>query len=160
MTPDLEQRWKQAQMPFDGKIVTSGVDSSMQTLLKALEYFTKLLDANPQNFYLYHDWHEHDGYLTQAKPISSIKLKNMVANEQSLRASMNGEAEVRTAVYPQSNEWLMRWYIDPDDSAYCDFEFCIATTAKNNPLEQMYLINPQGLNQLAAKTYFDKSYGG
>ena len=54
----------------------------------------------------------------------------------------------------------MRWCIDLEDNAYCDFEFCCSKDMSQKGLELMYAINPDGLNRNTAKVYFDRCYGG
>ncbi|MBQ4838545.1 MULTISPECIES: hypothetical protein [Pseudoalteromonas] len=160
MTPDLEKRWKAGDKPFDGEILTSATDSSMETLLKVMKYFMDMVVDPSEKIFLYDDWHEHDGFITNSKILSVDVLKSKINSSEALKASTHGDYEVRTAVYSESNNWLMRWCIDLEDDAYCDFEFCISKSANCKPLELMHSINRDELNRTNAKDYFDRAYGG
>lgn len=160
MTPDLESRRKSDNKPFDGEIITSSADSSMETLLKVMRYFIEIVIDPSDRLLVYDDWHEHDGFITDSKVIALEDLKGKVKNSESLKVSVHGDYEVRTAVYPDNYKWLMRWCIDTEDDAYCDFEFCCSKEANQDGLELMYSINPEGLNREKAKNYFERTYGG
>lgn len=160
MTPDLEKRWKAGDKPFDGKVVTSSTDSSMETILKVMQIFLEEVVTPSEEIFIFDDWHEHDGFITESKKISVENLASKIADSDALKASTNGEYEVRTSVYSTSNDWLMRWCIDLEDNAYCDFEFCCSKSFGSRALDLMYSINPSELNQSLAKEYFDRAYGG
>ena len=160
MTPDLEKRWKATNKPFDGEIVTSSTDSSMETLLKVMRIFLDVVVTPSEDIFISDDWHNHDGFITEGKKISLDDLKSKIASGKSLKASTHGDYEVRTAVYSTCKDWLLRWCIDLEDDAYCDFEFCCSKSFSNRALELMYSINPSELNRTLAKEYFDRAYGG
>jgi hypothetical protein len=160
MTPDLEKRWYAGEKPFDGEIITSSTDSSMDTLLKVMKCFEDMVIELTERVFLYDDWHEHDGFITDDKTITIEELKSMIKDSKSLRSNTHGDFEVRTAVHSESNNWLMRWCIDLEDNAYCDFEFCVSNTGDKKVLELIHSINPEELNRAKAKDYFDRSYGG
>lgn len=158
MTPDLEKRWKAGDKPFDGEIVTSATDSSKETILKVMSIFINVVVTPSEKLFIFDDWHEHDGFITEAKEISLEDLKSKTADVNALKASTHGGYEVRTSVYSTSNDWLMRWCIDLEDDAYCDFEFCSSKSFSNKGVNLMYAINPSELNRALAKEYFDNSY--
>ena len=160
MTPELEKQWRSGAEPFGGEVVTSSTDSSMGTLLKALAYFIRLAENTGEVLYIYEDWHEHDGYITQPKKIDLVSLRSMVADRESVIASIQGDDEVRTAVYPESFSWLMRWCVDLEDEAYSNFEFCTTNPDALDTLEHIYKINPEYLCRTNAEQYFRKRYSG
>ena len=160
MTPELEIRWKSGEIPFNGNIVTSCTDSSMETLLEVMRIFIETVVDPSDKLFIYEDWHEHDGFITSGKPISFSDLKAILTESESLKSSTQGDDEVRTSIYPDNYSWLMRWCIDLEDNAYCDFEFCCSKDMSQKGLELMYAINPDELNRNTAKVYFDRSYGG
>ena len=78
MTPELEKRWKTGDKPFDGEIITSSTDSSMETLLKVMKYFLEIVVDPTDKLSIYDDWHEHDGFITHSKSIAVDQLKSLV----------------------------------------------------------------------------------
>jgi len=153
-------RWRSGAEPFDGEVVTSGTDKSVGTLLSALAYLIRLADDTGETLFIYDDWHEHDGYITEPRKIELASLRCMVKDRESVVASIQGDDEVRTAVYPESLSWLMRWCIDIEDDANYDFEFCTATPRALDTLEQIYKISPEYFYRTNAEQYFHKRYGG
>lgn len=83
-----------------------------------------------------------------------------IENGEALKSSTHGDFEVRTTIRPKDDNWLMRWCIDLEDDAYCDFEFCCSKDFDQTGLELMFSINPEELNRENAKCFFDRIYGG
>jgi len=46
------------------------------------------------------DWHEHDGYVTEALPTDWEALDQILSNDQKLLFSRHGDRYVRWAYYP------------------------------------------------------------
>lgn len=159
MTPELFERLEKSQKPFDSEVVFSSVESSMETLLTVMQYFRNIVLKPDESLFKYYDWFEHDGFQTHSKAISYSECISMINSKESLLKSIEGSYDVRTAVYPQNYSWLMRWCIDLEDLAYCDFEFCASSVESKKALELIHQIDFEGLGRLQTKEFFKNRAG-
>jgi hypothetical protein len=71
----------------------------------------------PENvIYRYDDWHMHDGFITGRKVWDYDRIKKHLKDNESLKKSMQGDFDVYWAYYPDSLEFLFRYYLNDDNT--------------------------------------------
>jgi hypothetical protein len=165
VTPELARRWKVRLAPFDGSTVASCDEPDLNVVREVLSFACEVLRDSYPSIYLFSDWHEHDGFITQPRPGSWAEVFSWLASADSLYASREGDDFVRVAVFPASLDWLLRYNIeDTDDhysSASCDFDFTATPAASVFALvTELHSRWPGHTDISRAKLYFDNSYGG
>lgn len=167
MDAQLEQRWKDGKPPFDGSCLRLADHvplPTLRSLLRAIVYeLQQRLNHRP--LLKFDDWHEHDGYITEAQPADWAALDRVLLNDESLKHSRHGDAYVRRAFYPDDLTFLLRYdVLDPDEEPELsepmgDCDLCVdADTIGRIRAKAERLANC--LEVVSAKEYFDKIYAG
>jgi hypothetical protein len=113
---ELDRRRRNGEPPFDGLTVTVEHLLPLPCLRQALiSVVRRLRQEWPRsNLYSLHDWHEHDGWISPAKPSSWQEVEALLASEDALRRSAPGDTYVRLAFFPEGREFYLRWYVPAD----------------------------------------------
>jgi len=114
MTPELECRRRAREAPFDGDVVALA-EIDLGRLQEVLAFICARLAPLYPRILLYHDWHEHDGYVTHARAHTWEELLRSVSSAQALYHGRDDDWGVRLAVHPESFEWLLRFNVDEED---------------------------------------------
>ena len=166
MTPELQHRLDSVLAPFDGVCIHSVGDLTLSQLRELLAATGSVLATSYPVIHSYHDWHEHDGYIVDPKPVSWDIIHSAIANDRTLFDSRDDDFEVRIAFVPPTFDWLLRYNIDQDDesnynTAICDFDLSVA---KNNDqsgmVDDLLMRHPNVLAQCESQPWFKSNYGG
>ena len=108
----MELRWRDGSQPFDGEVIVSkaapaeGVRRSVEAVLPTLRRFYGGAELST-----YLDWHEHDGWITEAEATSWKALDAAVSSREAFVAASSDDTFVRRAWYPPDHGFLLRWCI-------------------------------------------------
>jgi hypothetical protein len=174
MDADLEARWRLATSPFSGKTVYVDEFIPLADLRAALSIaLTELsMRFGGESLLRADDWHEHDGYISEAEPSDWTELKALTTSDEAILRACTDETYVRRAYFTQSRGFLLRIYVpspydDPhllhDDPALvrsgvfdvsCDASMAgeLISTAKASGVAD--------LRSTSAKEFFDQRYSG
>jgi len=166
MTGELERRWRAALTPFDGLTVASASADltplpALRLALLAVASALRQRWPEPALFTL-DDWHEHDGFLSAARPASWQDLSDALASDKALLTLSHGDSEVRRAFFPATYDFYLRVYVPDDfDNGYPerrgDFDLtCGAGLAAD--LAASACAVPLAVCE--AKGFFDRRHGG
>jgi hypothetical protein len=67
MTPELQRRLSASLPPFDGTTIAVCDDPTVDEVLDMLQFISGQLATQNGDLFLFDDWHEHDGFLTEPK---------------------------------------------------------------------------------------------
>jgi hypothetical protein len=111
----LESRWREALPPFDGMILLSQSLRTDELRAEVSDVVSQLPRSDSLN--TFHDWHEHDGYVTPAQVEPWTSLEEAVSAAASFAAWSSDDTFVRRAWYRSDFSFLLRWCLssDPDD---------------------------------------------
>ena len=131
MTPELQERLRESKAPFDGWCIHSGDDLTLSQLRQILAVTMPLLAPRYPKIFSFYDWHEHDGFVLEAKPDSWDSLREQVSTERALFDSRDSDYAVYVAVYSPTFDWLLRYNVDDADesdysTATCDFDLSVS----------------------------------
>lgn len=164
MTPELQQRLDSNLPPFDGACIHNADDLTLSQLRELLIVSTSLLSASHPVIQSFRDWHEHDGYIVESKPESWGFISLAIANDHTLFDSRDDDFEVRTAFFPPTFDWLLRYNIDEDDesdyrTATCDFDLSVAKN-NNQPeiIDDLLTRYPDLLTQCESQSWFKSNF--
>ena len=139
MTSELERRWQNGSKPFNGRTVAFASDdlTPLPGLRLALLALVPRLQQHCPDaaLFMLDDWHEHDGFISEAEPTSWQHLSDALVSDNALLALSTGESYVRRAFFPASYDFYLRVYIPADyDNGYPerrgDFDVtCVADLA-------------------------------
>lgn len=167
MDKQLEQRWKNGKPPFNGQCIRLIDHIQLPTLRILLHTIVDVLYRRTKHCTLFRfdDWHEHDGYVTEALPTDWSTLDQILMNDQKLHESRHGDMYVRWAYYPDNLSFLLRYDIlDPDEEVelsepYGDCDLC----ADEDTIREIRSKAGNVVDCLeicCAKEYFDEIYAG
>ena len=167
MDAQLEQRWKTGKPPFDGQCIRLNdhvplpiLRSILLTIVETLQQRTK-----DGSLFRFDDWHEHDGYVTEALSIDWATLEQVLANDQKLHHSRHDDAYVRWAYYPDDLTFLLRYdVLDPDEEPELsepkgDCDLCADADIIGEIRAKIERF-ADCLEVASAKEYFDGIYAG
>ena len=168
MDAPLEQRWKTGQTPFDGHCIPLTDHVSLPTLRSLLRSIVHVLQQRTKDRSLFRcdDWHQHDGYVTEALPTDWATLDQILMNDQDLHHSRHGDAYVRWAYYPDDLTFLLRYdVLDPDEEPELsepkgDCDLCADAETIREILAKVEPAFSDCLEVASAKEYFDGIYAG
>jgi hypothetical protein len=109
MDERLLRAWKEGHPPFHGctlwaeNLTFEQVVDCSQTILLVLEK-----RQAKENLRKFDDWHEHDGYIKEASPISLSEIEAAFASAAVLLQFCTDETDVCAAIYPQTAGLLWR----------------------------------------------------
>ncbi len=131
MTPELQERLQESKAPFDGWCIHNADELSLSQLRQILAVTMPLLEPSYPNIFSFHDWHEHDGFVLEAKPETWNSLREQASTDRALFDSRASDFAVRVAVYSPTFDWLLRYNVDDEDesdysTAWCDFDLSVS----------------------------------
>ena len=166
MTPELQQRLDSTMPPFDGSCIHSAGNLTLSQLRALLAVAFSSLSPSSPAIHSLRDWHEHDGYIVEPKPDSWDSINSAIANDRVLFQSRDDDVYVRTAFYPPTFDWLLRYNIDQEyesdyNTATCDFDLSLAKDTNSTGLIDDLLTRfPDALTQCESQPWFKANYGG
>jgi hypothetical protein len=169
MDKELQKDWQKKSQPFDGEVLSLSDLVEISVLREGLQAVVSVLRSRFESSLLkgFEDWHEHDGYVTESNSVSWDQLLETIQNDQVLYQSQQGDTFVRRAFYPDSKEFLLRYYILDEDEDIPEYpgiwgDFDITSSAV--VLDQLTDALPESLVKMigraSAKNYFDVRYAG
>ncbi len=168
MDARLEQPWRNASCPFDGECLHLLDSVALAVLRASLTRIVDTLSARSTDSrpFIFDDWHEHDGYVTQSQETDRASLRRVLADDDSLYGSRQDDTYVRRAYYPEDTFFLMRYYvIDASEEpsrpgVWGDFDVC----GSSGLIDEVRSVLPQELADVtaiaSAKRRFDQIYAG
>jgi hypothetical protein len=166
MTPELQRRLEHSLPPFDGSCIHNAETLTVSQLREVLIAAIAILEPRYHEIRLFHDWHEHDGFIVESAPASWVTLHAALATDETLFNSCDDDFAVRIALHPPNLEWLLRYNIDPDDesgynTAMCDFDLTMAlNTSIQTSADSLILRFPTIVERNESRPWFQSNYGG
>jgi hypothetical protein len=169
MNLELERQWKSSAVPFDGMCLhLDNLVALSELCLLMIPVVEQLrLKANGQKIYQFDDWHEHDGYITEAHETSWEFIHSALSSEESLRKLNRNDSYVRWACYPSDFSFLLRCYVidemeHPDSTLgnWGQLDLCASTTLLDDIKANSESPIAGRLVLSNAKEYFDRAWGG
>ena len=114
MDIEFDRRWRNGVAPFDGLTITLRDFVSLPLLQPMVLSVVESLFASRPDAPLYHllDWHEHDGFLTVARPSSWQEVYSLITSEANLVERFRlGDSYVREAFFPGQRDYYLRLYV-------------------------------------------------
>ena len=169
MNGELERRWRSGSVPFSGQTLAFAAEDMMPlpTLrLALLAVVPRLQQLWPQAaLCMLDDWHEHDGFVNEAKPASWQDLSVALVSDKALLTLSQGDWDVRRAFFPQTYDFYLRVYILADyDNDYPEQRGDFDVTCASEPAAELagLAASASGLPvvEYSVKSFFDHRYGG
>lgn len=166
MTPELQKRLESSLPPFDGLCIHNIDELSLAQLREILAFAFSSLEPRFPSVSLFHDWHEHDGFIDAARDVPWVSLTAVLENERTLYDSRNDDFAVRIATYSSTFDWLLRYNIDSNDesdydTAACDFDLSASPKmGSTNILNELLNRFPELLVCCESHSWFRSNYGG
>lgn len=168
MTSALHTRWINKQPPFDGLTVSLAGDelAPLPALRQGLQILVGELERmfGDRPLYAAADWHEHDGYISEAQTTSWDEVRSWLASDDALQAAGRGDTYVRTAVLPEGAEFYLRFYI-PGEHANDyperrgNFDLTCQKEVAQSLAAALESNTALRLTSVPAEQFFDRSYG-
>ena len=117
MNQSLVDRWKAAQQPFDGSVLSLYEPIPIADLLLPVALITDELHRiyGHENLNKIQDWHEHDGYINSSSPSTWEELRSFVNSPEDLAKAYIDETHVSLGFFPESYSFYFRIHIlEPD----------------------------------------------
>jgi hypothetical protein len=110
------EAWQKVTAPFDGVTVFLPELLWLPAVRLALVAVVDRLEALRPNSTLLRndDWHDHDGYVSEAAAFSWAALRAYLASEEALQGANRGDFAVRLGVFPQERDWYLRILVTTD----------------------------------------------
>jgi hypothetical protein len=116
MTVELHDRLMRGHPPFAEVTIASAEEVPIAALQRSLAVIVAVLRAgDAQALHYLHDWHEHDGYLTSARPVAWDTVAAWIASPAALVAVSPGDYLVALAVYPEDYRFYLRFGVYEED---------------------------------------------
>jgi hypothetical protein len=165
MESQLHQRWQEGKAPFDGVTLSPASPLPLPVLRQFLLAIIEFLEDETPEPPLYKDldWHEHDGYVTEADRTSWADFKSWCASEEILYAHRSGDDYVHVGVFPKGRDWYLRFDINDEmeeGERVGDFDFTGPPGLVAKVQAAVERAGLAGLGCEPAKGYFDRRYAG
>ena len=160
MTPELQERLQNSKPPFDGWCIHNTDDLALSQLHEILAVAMPLLAPRYPSIFSFHDWHEHDGFILNAKPDYWDSLREQTSTDRALFDSRVNDFSVSVAVYSSTFDWLLRYNVDDEDesdysTATCDFDLSVAEQSEAPEIADRVLTQfPSELNRCESQSWF------
>ena len=169
MNEALEQRWRQTAAPFDGLTVAFASEELMplpllrQALLAVIPALQRHWPTD--NLFVLDDWHEHDGYVSMARPTTWSELLQRCGTNAKTMAFTHGDWEVRRAVFSEDYGFYLRVYVPAeDDNDYPERRGRFDVTCAPELAGELAGLAASAIGlpvtEFEAKAFFDRRYGG
>ncbi len=164
----LFDQWQNGDKPFNGLTLHPNDLIPLSSLATLVADALQQLEQRYPNVRLatYHDWHEHDGYISPSAPTSWERIKSIVASDQSLYENRAGDTFVRIAVYSADLDFLFRIYVldeDEDDlypGRWGDFDITGDASLVNDIATALKPLSSYDITLELSKSYFDRRHAG
>jgi hypothetical protein len=175
MDAEFERRRHKCLPPFDGVTLTLPDYVSLPLLQPILSIVVEWLFAYRPDAPLYRllDWHEHDGYITEASPSSWQELRLLAASSERLEARFHlGDTYVREGFFPAERDYYLRVYVpDPDDNPlyhpdaanlikYGTLDVSGPESLMSAIASAIEAVDDITIEVVPSETFFARSYGG
>lgn len=114
MTEELWARYTNSRAPFDGATLNCDSYSTVSLLITHLQTIVARLEQRfgSESIMRLLDWHEHDGYISNAEPFRWDELKALVASTERLQEAFRlGDDHVRFGFAPESYRFYLRFIV-------------------------------------------------
>jgi hypothetical protein len=163
----MNQRWQAGLCPFNGDSLITDSLVSVEELQALLAAILPELERNygTQTLYVFDDWHQHDGYVTERRVAEWGSLATRARRTDSLLASRQGDSYVYRSLYPADLSFLLRYDVSDEDCGDGS-GFSGALDLSSNPeriTEALAVVPPDLRSRLRvepSKGYFDRTYSG
>lgn len=166
----LESAWKSHKKPFHEKTLVHENPIPIPTLrLMLFSVINYCENVYPnRTLYTFDDWHEHDGYITSCQMTDFHDLRLTLESDNVLHDSMQGDDFVYKAIYPATQDFLLRYYIfeiGKDDPEYLPgicgrFTFTGCRSDLFEITKRLEGFDKSSLTTENSIRYFDKVYAG
>jgi hypothetical protein len=169
MTADLNTRWLAGLTPFDGITLSLGTGDlvPLPFLRRALRGLVERLQQRfpDEDLYTAEDWHEHDGYVSEARRTTWDGVRSWLASEEALYAAGSDDTYVWIALFPEGLAFYLRFYIprdaeSEDPERRGDFDLTCSRALVGELAVIAAAAEGLALAQEPAKAYFDRHSGG
>lgn len=162
MDEDLDERWRTGAHPFDGMTLHTGDDPvGFAELLRFVQSaWGAIHDGQTELRWLtLKDWHEHDGFVAQARPITTKAIGAKLAAPSRFRAWCPQEFGVTRLLRDEGATVCLRFGFDPDDD-----DGRADLTGPQDLLDRMVgqwrRIGGRNLERTAAARFFESRWAG
>jgi hypothetical protein len=117
MDAEMNRRWQANESPFDGirLFLADAVPlSALGSIVSSVIDYLPRESPGDQLFCL-HDWHEHDGYISEARAASWDEIRAWLRSDDALYAAGPGDY-VRLGIFPADRHYYLRLYIIQEGS--------------------------------------------
>jgi hypothetical protein len=109
----LESAWRNHEKPFQEETLAHEnlipISTLCLILLTIVDYCENLYSNC--RLYSFDDWHAHDGYITSCQVTNFHDLHRAFESDTTLHNSMQGDDFVYKAIYPDTRDFLLRYYV-------------------------------------------------
>lgn len=114
----LEPRWQNGGKPFHRETLYPLNDVFVRDALVAIPSALRhiLLYYPSDQLFMFDDWHEHDGFVVQAKPTTIKAVQKQVLTPESYVSNIPDDFAVYRAIYPASLNFLLRYSLSDADA--------------------------------------------
>lgn len=168
MDTHLNDCWRAGSRPFDGVCIHLSDWIPLDELRRLLSALVDVLrrECGASVLLAFNDWHEHDGYVTEATHTNWESINSILASDESLYTARDADEYVRCAYYAEDGSFLLRFYVlEEDDNPeypgiWGDCDLCgslkLIETARDAVPESV----ARKVKVTEAKDYFDANYAG
>ena len=164
----LTNSWKEKVSPFNGEILFCDDLLPIKSLHLILINIVVDLKENFLDKLLIKcdDWHEHDGFISTSSQTDWRETGALFESEMTLYNSRHRDTFVRKAIYTQSGDFLLRYYIldENEDFEYPGIWGDFDITASPHVIREICMriedLKKENMSIADAKSYFDKHYVG
>lgn len=119
MDPQLEPLWRSGQKPFHGETLYPLNDVLVRDALVAIPSALRHIELYypDAQLFMFDDWHQHDGFIVQARPVTLEALRKPMLTPESYVASLSDDFAVYRAIYPASLDFLLRYSVCDADAS-------------------------------------------
>jgi hypothetical protein len=109
--------FQKSQKPFHEEVIYSEDLQPIFILRKIIEEIINYIITTYVgiDFFIYDDWHSHDGFVNSSKNISTEKLKLIAKTEDAIYNFRQGDFDVYWSIYPANHNFLFRFIVNAKD---------------------------------------------
>lgn len=109
--------YKSGKKPFNSEVIFSEDYQPLAILYYNLRQIFEYIKVSYSNsaFYIYCDWHFHDGIISPSKKISIEDIDGMFLDCETLYNNRIGEYHVYRSIYPENYDFLFRYIVFDED---------------------------------------------